>query len=80
MGRKQIYGDENNEEIKRLYEDDHMSLNAIARRFGMHPQVVKRKLAKMGVPSRDKSQAMRLYHQNKKREGVTANGQAEESN
>ena len=66
MGRQQIYGDENNDEIKRLFEDEELSLNAIARQFGMHPEVVKRKLAKMGVGSRDKSSAMRIYHKQKK--------------
>lgn len=74
MGRQQVYGDENNEEIKRLFEVEKLSLNAISRQFGMHPQVVKRKLAKMGVNSRDKSQAMRIYHQQRKGK-VTAGGE-----
>lgn len=66
MGRKPIYGDENNDEIKRLYIEEELSLNAIGRKFGMHPQIVKRKLAKMGISSRDKSNAMKLFHKQKK--------------
>ena len=66
MGRKPIHGDENNEEIKRLYVEEEASLNAIGRQFGMHPQIVKRKLSKMGVETRGKSTAMKLHHQQKK--------------
>ncbi|MCK5610062.1 hypothetical protein KAR91_49775 [Candidatus Pacearchaeota archaeon] len=71
MGRRPIYGDENNKEIKRLYVEENLSLNAIGQKFnGMHPQIVKRKLGKMGVAIRDKSAAMKLHHEQKKGQAV----------
>lgn len=71
MGRRPIYGDENNAEIKRLYVEENLSLNAIGKRFnGMHPQIVKRKLSKMDVMIRDKSSAMKLHHEQRKGQTV----------
>jgi hypothetical protein len=77
MGRKQIYGDDFNVEIRTLYVEDGLSLNAIARllaeRTGMswHPQTVKRKLTDMGVAEiRGKRTAMKLFHEKRKAQTV----------
>ena len=65
-GRKKIYTDEMNPEIKRLYEEEDMSMYAIGQKLKVHPQVVKRKLISMGVEIRDKSAAMKLFYKKNK--------------
>ena len=76
MGRSKKWGDENNSEIKRLYVEENLSLKVIGNRFGsMHPEIVKRKLIKMGVTIRDKSSAMKIHHDKKR--GVLVNGSSE---
>ena len=61
-GRKKIYTDELNPEIKRLYEEELQSMYAISQKLKVHPQVIKRKLISMGVYIRNKSEAMTLYY------------------
>lgn len=61
-GRKKIYKDDLNPEIKRLYEEELQSMYAISQKLNVHPQVIKRKLLSMGVHIRNKSEAMILYY------------------
>ncbi len=65
-GRKPIHGDEHDAEIKRLFVEEEWSLNRISRQFTMHPEIVKRKLHKMGVETRNKSEAMTIFHKQRK--------------
>ena len=64
MGRRKIYGDDLNPEIKRLYLDFNYSFNQISKELEIHPQVVKRKLKSMGVETRNLSKAMSNYFKN----------------
>lgn len=64
MGRRKIYGDDLNPEIKRLYTDLNYSFNQIAKKLNIHPQVVKRKLQSMGIETRNLSIAMSNYFKN----------------
>ena len=62
MGRNAKYTTEHDVEIKNLYEQETMSLSKLGQKFKMPPEVIKRKLKKMGVTLRDRSEAMRLSH------------------
>lgn len=64
-GRRKVHGDELNPEIVRLYTEEKLSMSAISKKLGIHPQVIKRKLQASGVEVRNKSQAMTLYHSKK---------------
>lgn len=66
-GRKKKYGDDINSEILKLYVEEELSLNAISIKIKVHPQIIKRRLQSMNVQIRNKSQAMKLSHQNRKR-------------
>ena len=70
-GRKKKYSDDLNPEMKKLY-DEGLSLYAVGKQLGVHPEIVKRRLEKMGVQVRNKSSAMRLYHQRKSEEESNA--------
>ncbi len=67
MGRKKIHTDEINPEVKRLYVEENLSMYAIGKKLGMHPQVIKRKLKSMEIEVRDKSQAMTLFYSKQKK-------------
>jgi len=67
MSRRQIYTDDHNDKMVELYKEG-ASLSSLAKRFSMHPQVVKRKLQKMGCEIRNKSQAMTNYHKIRKQD------------
>lgn len=65
MGRRQKYGDEVNPRILELYNNN-ISLSKIGKELGIHPQVIKRKLIKMGVEIRGISEAMVVHHKVRK--------------
>lgn len=69
-GRKKKYSDALNPKMVELYESG-MSLYAIGKQLGVHPEIVKRRLLDAGVEIRCKSDAMKLYHQQKREQ---ANG------
>ena len=66
MGRRAKYGDEHKAEIISMYSIMKMSLNAIARKLDLHPQVIKRKLQKYGYGIRDLSESMKIFHEKRK--------------
>lgn len=66
MGRRRIYREHHDKEIKRLYSDEQWSLRKISREFGYHPEVIKRRLLELGVSIRNRSVAMKnLWKQRK---------------
>ncbi len=65
MGRRKIYTDDLNPEIKRLYTEENLSMYAISQETEVHPQVIKRKLISMGIEVRNKSEAMKLFYSKK---------------
>ncbi|MHA2010076.1 MAG: hypothetical protein ACXADW_19085 [Candidatus Hodarchaeales archaeon] len=67
MGRKKIYSDDLNPQIKQLYESG-KSLNEIRTILGVHPEIAKRRLIHMGIEVRNKSDAMVNFHAQKKRQ------------
>lgn len=66
MGRRQIYGDDLNPKIKQLYEEG-FSLSRIAIKLKCHPEVIKRKLISMGVEIRNQSEAMKQFHEKRRK-------------
>jgi IS30 family transposase len=64
MGRKQIYGDELNPEMKRLFEEG-CSLREIGRRLAVHHEIVRRRLVNLGVKTRNRTEAMVQFHRRK---------------
>lgn len=64
-GRKKKYSDSLNPEMVRLYETG-KSLYAIGQELKVHPEIVKRRLMEAGIEIRCKSDAMKLYHQQKR--------------
>lgn len=64
-GRRKKYSDALNPQMIELYESG-MSLYAIGKQLKVHPEIVKRRLQEAGVEIRDKSNAMKLYHQQKR--------------
>jgi hypothetical protein len=66
-GRKKKYSDSLNPEMVRLYEAG-MSLYAIGQELKVHPEIVKRRLMDAGIEIRCKSDAMKLYHAQKRKE------------
>lgn len=66
MGRRRIYQDHHDNEIKDLYSNKKWSLREISRKFGYHPEVIKRRLLELGVSIRNRSVAMKnLWKQRK---------------
>lgn len=65
--------------IRELYDEDELSLNEIARRLVLHPQIVKRRCEAMGLDVRGISEAMVLFHQNRKGDEENGEGEGEES-
>jgi hypothetical protein len=65
MGRRKIVTDDMNPEIKKLYTNND-SLSEIGIKLNIHPQIVKRRLQSMGIKIRDKSQAMKIYHEKRR--------------
>ncbi len=65
MGRRKIYTDDLNPEIKRLYTEENLSMHAISQEMEVHPQVIQRKLISMGIKVRNKSEAMKLFYSKK---------------
>jgi hypothetical protein len=72
MGRKRLYNTELDKEIVYDYSICHMSLSQIGKKYGHHPQVIKRRLEWLGIPIRSKSEAMKNFHThwNKKRKNT----------
>lgn len=64
LGRNSKYPESLNPEIKRLYNEG-ASMSEIGRQLEVHPYVVKRRLEKMGIPIRDRSAAMKKWHERK---------------
>ena len=65
MGRRKIYPDSLNPEIRRLYIAGN-SLQRIAQELDMHPEIVKRRLRSMGIPIRNRGEAMKNFHARRK--------------
>ncbi len=68
-GRRKIYTDDLNPEIKKLYVEDSLSMYEISKKMSVHPQVIKRKLIAMGIEVRNKSEAMKLFYSKQKKCG-----------
>ena len=66
MGRRQIYSDDLNPKAKKLYEEG-FSLNRIAIKLACHPEVIKRRLVLIGVIIRNKSEAMKKFHEKRRK-------------
>lgn len=66
MGRNPIYDDSTTTQIIAMYTLMNMSLNEIARKLNLHPEIVKRRLKKNGYPIRNLSNAMKISHQKRK--------------
>lgn len=65
-GRKTKYGSDRTPEIIRLYTEENLSLHAIFKKTGIHPQIVKRRLLSSGITIRNKSEAMKLSHKHRR--------------
>lgn len=65
MSRRKKYPDTLNPEIKKLYVEEGLSLNKIAQRLEMHPEIVKRRLNKMNIETRNRRNAMINFHKTK---------------
>ncbi len=65
MVRRREQGDEVNQEIRKLYVDESLSLNKISSLLSIHPQVIKRRLKEMGVEVRTLSKAMTNFYSNR---------------
>lgn len=65
-GRKKKYSDSLNPEMIRLYQEEGLSLYAIGKTLGVHPEIVKRRLKEAGIDIRSKSDAMKLFHKTKR--------------
>ena len=69
MGRRAKYTSEHDTEMKSLYEEELLSLSKLSQRFGMPPEIIKRKLKKQGVAIRGQSEAMKVFHQERGKNG-----------
>lgn len=66
MGRYKKHPESLNPDIKRMYVKENKSLREIGKYFSMHQQSVKRRLQSMGIEIRNRSEAMKTLHKNKR--------------